>query len=336
METNSTNPAENPNDCQHDHHHHHHNHLNNHNSHHSHHEHYGHHSHLHEHAPRAIIRAILITILFMMIELIGGWLANSLALISDAAHMLTDIGAMSVSLFALWLTRRAATPTMTFGYHRAEILGALASGLSIWLISGFLILEAIQRVTNPPEVQGKIVFIVATFGLLANLMSMRMLHHSKDNINVRAAYIHLFADSLGSVGAIIAGLILWFTGWRLIDPIITIFFAILMLVSSWALVKESMEVLMESVPRSVDPLQIQKDLQAIQSVKEVHDLHIWTVSKNKVALAVHLLSDQPDTTLSAANQLLKDKHAIIHTTIQIEHPEKFRSEGCYDCHRSAQ
>ena len=296
------------------------------------------HLHSHEHhgmkgqAPRVIIRAIVVTLFFMGIELAGGILSNSLALISDAAHMLTDVGAMLLSLFALWVAQRPSTPTMSFGYHRAEILGALVSGLLIWLISGVLIYEAYLRMESPPEVKGPIVFIVATIGLAANLVSMWMLHSAKDeNLNVKAAYLHMLSDSLGSVGAIIAGAVLWITNWRLIDPIVTFVFAALMLVSSWSLIKEAIEILMESAPSHINPEQIKHDLEEISDVQEVHDLHVWTVSSHKLALSVHLVSEKSHSVLESVNHILEEKHGIRHTTIQIEHPKEFESERCYDC-----
>ncbi len=290
------------------------------------------HSHTHGQAPQAIVRAIVVTLIFMFVELIGGWMANSLALISDGAHMLTDVGAMLLSLFVIWVSRRPPSATMSFGYHRAEILGALASGLAIWLIAGGLVYEAIIRVQSPPEVKGPLVFGVATLGLLANLVSMRMLHHAQhENMNVRAAYLHILSDLLGSVGAIIAGLVLWLTGWRLIDPIVTLLFAGLMLVSSWQLIKEAVVVLMESTPSNLNADQVRTDLLLVAGVQEVHDLHIWTVASGRLALSVHLISTDNDTLLARVNELLKTKHRIQHTTIQIEHPDRFASENCYDC-----
>lgn len=292
------------------------------------------HGHFHFHgkdAPRAIVRAIAITVFFMIVEAVGGFLSNSLALLSDAGHMLTDVGAMLLSLFAIWVARKPSTSIMSYGFHRAEILGALASGLLIWLISGLLVYEAILRLQSPEEVQAKVLLIVATIGLLANLVSMKLLHSEKEhNINVRAAYLHLLADTLGSVGAILAGVILIFTGWRPIDPIITILFSVLMLYSSWNLMKESVQVLMESTPPGIDPEKIRADLAAIEGVREVHDLHVWSVSSGRLALSVHLISTHPEV-LSAANAVLKDHYGIIHTTIQVEHPDRFASERCYDC-----
>jgi cobalt-zinc-cadmium efflux system protein len=302
---------------------------------HAHAGHFHHHGGLHSHhgnAPKLIWRAIFITLIFMFIELVGGWLSNSLALVSDAAHMLTDIGAMLLSLFAIWFARRPTTLTMSFGYHRAEILGALFSVMLIWMVSGVLIFEALVRLQSPPEVQGPIVLVVATIGLGANLLSMKMLHGAKaDNINIRAAYLHLLSDSLGSIGAILAGLILWLTNWHPIDPLITILFAILMLVSSWGLLKETLAVLMESTPTHVDPKQVTIDLHALVGVEESHDLHIWSVSSGKLALSVHLISRETEILLERAHTVLRDKYGITHTTIQIEHPDRFQSERCYDC-----
>jgi cobalt-zinc-cadmium efflux system protein len=292
----------------------------------------GGHAHGAGQAPRAVLKAMGVTVIFMVLELVGGYLANSLALISDGAHMLTDVGALLLTLFVLWLARRPSNDTMSFGYHRAEILGALGSGLAIWGISGFLIYEAVIRMQSPPEVNGPMVFFVALVGLAANLVSMRMLSHAQhENMNVRAAYLHVLSDMLGSLGAIIAGAVLWATGWRPIDPIVTILFAVLMLISSWSLVKEATQILMESTPRGVDAMKVRTELRAIPGVTEVHDLHIWSVSSGRFALSVHVIATQNEDLLSQVNELLKERYGIIHTTVQIEHPDHFRSENCYDC-----
>jgi len=284
-------------------------------------------------APSAIFRAIGITGLFMAVELVGGLYANSLALVSDAAHMLTDVGALLLSLFAIWMARRPSTRAMSFGYYRAEILGALASGLLIWVIAGMLVYEAVARLRTPPEVEGRIVLFVAAIGLAANLVNVWMLKSTKDgNINVRAAYTHVLADALGSIGAIIAGAVLWATGWRLIDPLVTIVFSLLMFVSSWSLISEAVEVLMESTPRGVDVDAVHEGLSKIAGVQEVHDLHIWAVSSGRLAMSVHLVSTAaPEQLMAEATRLLEEKHGIEHTTIQIEHPDRFRSDRCYDC-----
>jgi cobalt-zinc-cadmium efflux system protein len=283
-------------------------------------------------ANRLIGFSIAITVLFMGIELVAGLYANSLALLSDSAHMLTDVGSMLLSLFAIWLARRPGTPAMSYGYHRAEILGALGSVLLIWLASGGLIYEAFLRLQHPPDVEGSIVFGVASAGWIANLTSMAILHGARqENINIKATYLHLLADSLGSLGAMIAGAVLWFTHWDPIDPLITLFFAVLMMVSSYGLLKETLAVLMESTPAHLDPQAVSQSLSELPGVQELHDLHIWSVSSGRLALSVHLISREKEGLLQKAHELLKSRYQIVHTTIQIEHPDEFQSERCYDC-----
>lgn len=299
---------------------------------HEHHDHGARAAHDDDPAPRALTWTLGITAVFMGIEAVGGWWANSLALLSDAGHMLTDVGAVLLSLFALWFSRRPRTARMSYGYHRAEILGALTSGLMIWLLAGVLVFEAIQRFSAPPEVKGPVVTVIAALGLVANLVSMLLLRSAKEhNLNVKGAYLHMLADSLGSVGALVAGGVLWIWDWRPIDPITTVFFSVLMLVSSWELVKESVGVLMESSPARVDPEKIGADLGSIPGVREVHDLHVWAVASGRVALSVHLVAEETEAALKDAHDLLARNHGILHTTIQVEHPERFRSERCYDC-----
>lgn len=303
------------------------------------HDHSGGHSDGHSHSPhpsgeipRSLSMAVVVTATFMVVEAIGGYLANSLALLSDAAHMLMDVGAILLSLFAYWVSRRPSTPTMSYGYHRAEILGALISGLLIWLIAGVLAYEAIIRLQSPPEVKGPIVFVVALIGLIANLAAMKFLHKTqKQSINVKAAYYHVIADSLGSVGALIAGGVIWWTGWYPIDPILTLVLSVMMLWGSWGLVKESISVLMESAPSHLDPAEVQASLEGVTGVDQVHDLHIWSVSSGRPALSVHLISAEGQIVLNSANQLLQERYGITHTTIQVEDPKDFNFDRCYDC-----
>jgi cobalt-zinc-cadmium efflux system protein len=221
---------------------------------------------------------------------------------------------------------------MSYGYHRAEILGALASALSLWALCGVLVYEAIQRLITPEQVQGPIVFFIASIGLLCNLMMMRTLHASQhDNLNIKAAYLHVIGDLLGSVGVIIGGAILWWTGWNPIDPIITILFSLAILYSSGKIIRQSIGILMESTPGEYDPEKIHQDLSSIQGVKEVHDLHIWAVSPKKIALSAHLVADKPHLALNAAHRLIEERYGISHMTIQVEDPAHFEPRFCYDC-----
>lgn len=291
-------------------------------------------THSHGHG-KALKTSLIIAFLFLIFEVIGGIIANSLALISDALHMFTDVGALGLSLIVLKIAQLPSTPKMSYGYHRAEILGALASALSLWALCGVLIYEATVRLINPPEVNGPIVFVIAILGLGANLMMVRTLHsHQKENLNIRAAYLHVIGDLLGSVGVILAGAILWLTGWNPIDPIISIVFSLGILYGSGKIITESVSILMESTPKGLDPTQIQEDLGAIPSVKEVHDLHIWAVSGKKIALSVHLVATDTHGALKEAHRRIKKNYNISHMTIQMEDPKHFKPEYCYDCENS--
>lgn len=281
---------------------------------------------------KALNTALFIAGFFMVVEVIGGIVANSLALISDALHMFTDVGALVLSLIVLRIVHLPSTPKMSYGYHRAEILGALASALSLWVLCGVLIYEAIRRLMAPPEVQGPIVFVIASIGLIANLFMMRTLHsHSKESLNIRAAYLHVLGDLLGSVGVIIGGAILWFTHWNPIDPIISILFALGIVYGSGKIIRQTLYVLMESTPEGYDPIAIEKELQSIPGVKEVHDLHVWAVSAKKVALSAHLVAEDTQTALKEAHRLIEKKYNISHMTIQVEDPVHFDPTYCYDC-----
>lgn len=295
------------------------------------------HVHGHDHeghghgGARALSIALVITIVFIFVQLIGGWFANSIALMADAAHMTVDAGSILLSLFALWITQRPVSGKMSYGYYRAEILGALISGLVLWMVSLFLIYEAIMRLFSPPAVRGETMFFIALATLCMNLLTMRILHGSqKDNLNIRAAYYHVLSDLLGSIGTLLAGLIIWLTGWRLADPILTLLFTALIFYSSWKLISEAVEILMEASPRKIDPEEVKKTLLSIPSVEEVHDLHIWTIGSGRLAMSVHLISREGDRVLPIAHQFLLDKHKIQHMTIQIEHPGSFQSKFCYD------
>lgn len=283
-----------------------------------------------QHQPtRAIRLAVMVTLGFMVVEFAGGWLANSLALMTDAAHMLTDSGALLLSLFAIWLSQRPRNQKLTFGYHRAEILGALTSGLLIWALAGVLIFEALQRVHQPPEVLGTPVMIIALIGLMVNLVVMRTLHgHHHHNLSIRAAYLHVLGDLLGSVGALASGVLIWWKAWYWVDPVLTIAFALLVLASSWKMVREAVSILMEGTPSSIQTDEVQKRLESLPNVSRVHDLHIWSLSSGVISLTVHLVSNQHAKTLQLAQNLLSEEFGILHSTIQIE--ENLDS-ACHHC-----
>ncbi len=271
----------------------------------------------------------------MGVELVGGYLANSLALISDGIHMLMDSGALILSLFVVWVSKRQAPKGYTYGYQRVEILGALLNGLLVWLISGFLIFESIDRFSAPPEVKGGMVFWIATVGLASNLASMYFLHRSsKSDLNVRAAYVHMISDSIGSVGAMLAGGVIALTGWRLADPIITVALAMLMLWSSWSLVKEAVGILLERSPAHLRLEEIEHALEHLEGVSGIHDLHVWTLSSGSVALSVHLVGERSrdmGELLHEAAHVLEEHFSITHTTIQVEPEGSELANHCGDC-----
>lgn len=293
-------------------------------------------AHQHSHCDHAHDRplkiALVIAAIFMVAEVIGGVIANSLALISDALHMFTDVGAILLSLIVMKIAKRPATAKMSYGYQRAEILGALASALSIWALCGVLIYEAISRLIHPHPVQGPIVFTIATIGLIANLLMMHVLHPSQGHhLNVRAAYLHVLGDLLGSIGVIASGIILWLTGWNLIDPLITLAISIILLRTSGKMIYQSIRMLMDSTPDGIDPLKIERDLLAITGVKEVHDLHVWSVGAKRIALSAHLIVENNPIALKSAHHIIEKNYEIHHMTIQVEDPLHFESRYCYDC-----
>ncbi len=283
----------------------------------------------------ALKRALVITLAFMIVEAIGGYYANSLALLSDALHMLMDGGALGVSLFVAWVSKRQAPRGYTYGFQRVEILGALVNGLLIWLLSGFLIYESIERFQSPPMVRGELLFWVALVGLGANLASLYFLHRSsKENLNVKSAYLHVLTDSIGSVGVMIAGAVISMTGWQIVDPIVTVILAGLMLWSSWRLVREAVEILLERSPGHLRLDEIEQALSLIVGVKAFHDLHVWTLSSGSVALSVHLIGEperDSDELLHEASHVLEERFAITHTTIQVEREGSHLSDHCGNC-----
>jgi cobalt-zinc-cadmium efflux system protein len=279
----------------------------------------------HHHSPkgnRRLILALSITAGWFLIELAGGLYANSLALLADAAHMLTDLAALGLSLFALKISTRPATHEKTYGYLRAEILAALANGIFLILIGIYIFYESYQRFWAPPEVKSGPMLFVATTGLLANVVTARLLFHSRnENLNFRGAFLHVLGDTLGSVGAIIAGILMLFQNWYLADPIVSSIVAGLVLYSAWALVRESADILLEGTPSHLKISNILSDLRSVQGVVSVHDLHVWSIASDMTAMSCHVVirpNEDAGLVLAALSHLMREKYRIEHTTIQIE------------------
>lgn len=299
--------------------------------------------HTHEHADqptervnrRPLAIALGITATFLIVEVIGGLLTNSLALLADAAHMLTDVIALALSLFAVWLAAKPATARRSFGYLRAEVLAALVNAGSLIAISIYIFWEAFQRIGEPPEVDSGPMLFVAIAGLAANAVSawvvMRGGGHT-ENLNTRGAFLHVVGDMLGSVGAIAAAVIMLLTGWYLADPLLSAGIGLLILWSSWRLLRESVDVLLEATPAGIDPAAVRGAMEGVGGVSGVHDLHIWTVTSGLIALSAHVDVDGARPWHEALLELtdrLREQFGIAHVTLQPEDadvlPELYRA-----------
>lgn len=300
------------------------------------------HSHVNQqHAPqrvnrRPLVIALAITSTFLVVEVIGALVTNSLALLADAGHMLTDVAALALSLFAIWIARRPVTLTRSFGYLRAEVLAAAVNAASLVIISMYILWEAYQRLGDPPEVDSGPMLAVAFAGLLANAASAWVLMRGgghQESLNVRGAFLHVVGDMLGSVGAIAAALIMLATGWYLADPILSAGIGALILFSAWRLLKESVDVLLEAAPRQIDPTAMKARMIDIDGVEDVHDLHVWTVTSGLVSMSSHVevsaARDWHEVLLEMSTRL-REEFGIAHVTLQPEEsarlPDSFR--GC--------
>jgi cobalt-zinc-cadmium efflux system protein len=262
------------------------------------------------------------TSFYFVVELIGGILTNSLALLSDAGHMFSDISALGLSLFAFQISRRPATTKKTYGFHRMEILAALVNGLTLWLIVGVIFHEAYQRFYSPPQVESLGMLVIAAIGLAVNVATGLILYGShRESLNVRGAFLHVLGDAIASVGAIVAALIMLTTGWYLADPLISILIAGLILYTSWGVIKESVDILMQSVPAGISLSEVQGAMENVKGVLKVHDLHIWTVTSGVFTLSAHaVVNGERDhrEVLSETEKTLSKNFNIRHTTIQLE------------------
>jgi cobalt-zinc-cadmium efflux system protein len=279
----------------------------------------------HSHTAGGKKRLILVLIImgsWFLIELAGGIYTNSLALLADAAHMLTDLAALGLSLFALEISARPATHEKTYGYLRAEILAAFANGIFLVLIGIYILYESYQRFLEPPEVKSLPMLLIAVTGLLANVVTAGLLFKSRHaNLNLRGAFLHVLGDTLGSVGAILAGFLMMLRGWYLADPIVSMLVGGLILYSSCDLMKESVDVLLEGAPRHLKVMNILKDLGSIRGVVSVHDLHVWSITSGLTAMSCHIVmktDEEATLVLAESSHLMREKYKILHTTIQIE------------------
>lgn len=281
-------------------------------------------AHQHNHSPtkrNTLLWAVAITLGFAFVEAVSGWLANSLALLGDAGHMFTDASALGLAAFAAWLAKRPPSHRHSYGLVRAEIVAALINSLFMIIVVVGIIIAAIDRLQEPRDVSGGTVMVVAFIGLLVNLAVAWVLHRGEQNLNTRAALLHVMGDLLGSVAALIAGVVIYYTGWTTIDPLLSLLICALILVSSLRLLREVLHVIMEGVPFNLDLPEVGQTMAAVDGVESVHDLHIWSVSSGTIALSAHVVirdASQWQALLAQLQTVLHDRFEIHHTTLQPE------------------
>jgi cobalt-zinc-cadmium efflux system protein len=267
---------------------------------------------------------IFLSLFILLMEVGGGLFTNSLALLSDAGHVLIDLLALSLAYLALRLSKKRSTNKYTFGYYRAEILTAIINGLVLMAITVYIFYQSYIRFLSPRAIKGPEMLIISVIGLLANLyVVIKIQSYEKDNLNIRAAYLHVLSDTLSSVGVVLASVLIIVTGNYIFDPIISAMIGLFIVAGSFRLIKESAQILMEATPQNIDLNELSGDIQSITGVKEVHDLHVWSISSDVYALSSHILIDAENAKsmnkiISEINELLKSKHNITHTVIQSE------------------
>lgn len=296
-----------------------------------------HHGHEHTHGAnkKVLLASFLIVAIYMIIEAVGGFITNSLALLSDAGHMLSDAISLGVALLAFTLGEKAADYSRTFGYKRFEILAAVFNGITLIIIAFFIFYEAIQRFINPPEVASVGMLIIGFIGLLVNIIIAWIMMRggdTKENLNLRGAFLHVLGDMLGSVGAVVAGLLILFFNWGWADPLASIIVAVLVLTSGWRVTKDAIQVLMEGTPRNIDLKDIIRTIEEIPEIISIHDLHVWSITSGQNALSCHavvnnnLSIEESQELLHDIEDKLKDK-GIGHVTIQIESKDHLHDES---------
>jgi len=265
----------------------------------------------------------------MVVEVVGGLLTNSLALLADAGHMLSDAGALALTLFAIWAAERPPTPRRTYGYYRAEILAALVNGATLVAIALFIFIEAWERFREPPEVQGALMMGIATGGLVVNLLGLGILSAGRtESLNMRGAWLHVLTDALGSVGAILGGFLILVFGWSWADPAVSVLIGLLVVFSSWNLLRETVSVLMESAPAGIDVDAVRNAIMDLPGVTAVHDLHVWSITSGLVAMSAHVrvangVGERSGSAalLAMVRERVREEFGIDHVTIQLEHED---------------
>ena len=308
-------------------------HVAEHNSDHAHPHHAG--THTRSQSRRRLSMVLGLTFLYMLVEAAGGWWTGSLALLADAGHMLTDVAAMALALLALWFSARPATPEKTFGYYRLEILAALVNGVSLVVVALLIFREAWERLGAPPEVRSFEMGLVAAGGLVVNLICARLLHgNHHGDLNMHGAWLHVIGDALGSVGAITAAVLVSLYGWTWADPVCSVLIALLIVWSSWKLIREATNVLLEGTPAHINLAAVETAILDTEGVEDVHDLHVWTITSGREALSAHVVTAasvrQPEL-LKELREKLRDRFRLDHLTIQLETMD-FEDETFHFCH----
>lgn len=285
------------------------------------------HSHRHSHTAganeRSLTIALALTTTFLLVELVAGVLTQSLALISDAAHMFTDTAALAIALVAVRMGKRAADAKRTFGYHRFEILAAAFNAMLLFGVAVYIGFEAYLRLKAPPEVESTGMLVVALIGMAVNLVSMRMLTGGKDeSLNMKGAYLEAWSDMLGSLGVVLGALVIKFTGWLWVDSAVAVLIALWVLPRTWSLLRASVNILLEGVPEGIDLAKVREALLTVRGVASIHDLHVWALTSGKVSLTVHVVNepavDAERQILPEIRRRLVDQFGITHITVQCE------------------
>lgn len=279
---------------------------------------------------RSLRKAVALTAIFFVVEIIGGILTNSLALLSDAGHMLSDILALSISLYAAYMIRKAPTAQKSYGYYRTEVLAALFNGVILAVVIALIYIEAAERFLHPRPVNGAGVIVIGASGLAVNLIAAWLLHGEQHDLNLKSAYYHVLTDALGSVAALTSGILIYLTGWLQFDPLLSFLIGGLVFYSSWNLIRDSISILMESVPKHLDPASIRKSVLLCEGVENIHDLHIWSIGSRSHALSAHITippQRDPSEVRCRVEQVLRKEFDLDHTTLQVE-----VKEGCLDTH----